>query len=235
MKEKHYDVIAIGAHPDDVEFGCGGALIDLHLKGYRIGIVILTEGEMGTGGTREIRAQETIDAANLLGADILRVFDWGDTRLEDQYEKRLELAAIIRKAKPKIVLTHYPHVAIGRKQSHPDHVATGTLTLNAINHAALKKIDIPGTPHYVSKIFHFTLPPGVMPTFVIDITPHFDHWMKALSAHRSQFLNKEKTKDYIELLTAMARGYGLMAGCKYGQAFYSSEPILMSNLMYLMD
>ncbi len=228
-----YDLISIGAHPDDVEVGTGGVLIDLQKRGYRCGIVILTEGEMGTGGTAEIRAQEVREAARILGVDIIRTFDWGDTKLEDTYDKRLELARIIRATRPKIILAPYPHVGHGRRQSHPDHVASGIIAINASNLAALKKVEIPGEPHLVTRIFHYFLPPGVYPNFVVDITPHFDQWIAALSAHRSQFLNPEKSRDYIEQLSAMARSFGIQARCKYGQGFHAVEPILVKDLMTL--
>lgn len=230
-----YDLLSIGAHPDDVEVGTGGVLIDLQKRGYKCGLVILTQGEMGTGGTPEIRAQEVKDAATILGADIIQTFDWGDTRLEDSYDKRLELARIIRQTRPRIILAPYPHVGHGRRQSHPDHVASGVLALNAANLAALKKVDIPGEPHLVTRIFHYFLPPGVTPNFVVDITPHFEQWIAALSAHRSQFLNPEKSRDYIENLTAMARSFGMQARCKYGQGFCAVEPVLVKDIMTLAD
>ena len=230
-----YDLLSIGAHPDDVEVGTGGVLIDLAKRGYRCGIVIMTQGEMGTGGTAEIRAQEVRDAAGILGVDIVRTFDWGDTKLEDSYDKRLEIAAIIRATRPTIILAPYPHVGHGRRQSHPDHVASGVIAINAANLAALKKVDLPGEPHLVTRIFHYFLPPQVYPNFVVDITPHFDQWIAALSAHRSQFLNPEKTRDYIEQLSAMARAFGLQARCKYGQGFYAVEAVLVKDMMMLVE
>lgn len=227
----NYDLLSIGAHPDDVEVGSGGVLIDLSKRGYKCGIVILTQGEMGTGGTAEIRAREVKNAARILGADILATFDWGDTKLADSYDKRVELATIIRRCRPKIILAPYPNVGHGRRQSHPDHVAAGVIAINAANLASLKKVDIPGEPYLVTRIFHYFLPPGVTPNFVVDITPHFDRWIEALSAHESQFLNPDKSRDYIESLTAMARSFGIQARCKYGQGFYAVEPVLVKDIM----
>ena len=230
-----YDLLSVGAHPDDVEVGAGGVLIGLAERGYRCGIVILTEGEMGTGGNAEIRSQEVARAAEVLGVDIVRTFDWGDTRLEDSYQHRLDLATVIRRRQPKIVLAPYPHVGHGRRQSHPDHVACGIIAINAANLASLKKADLPGDPHTVKRIFHYFLPPRVSPNFVADITPYFDRWIKALSAHESQFLNPGKEKDYIDTLTSMARSFGLQAGCKYGQGFYAVEPVLVHDIMTLVE
>ncbi len=234
-ENRPYDLLSVGAHPDDVEVGTGGVLIDASKRGYRAAIAILTEGEMGTGGTAEIRRQEVLSAAAILGADVIARFNWGDTRLEDTHEHRCALAAVIRQTRPRIMLAPYPHVGHGRRQSHPDHVASGILAINAANLAALRKADIPGEPHLVTRIFHYFLPPGVFPNFVVDITPHVDRWIEALSAHRSQFLNPEKSRDYIESITASARSMGLLSRCKYGQAFYAVEPILVTDIMTLAE
>lgn len=119
-----YDLLSIGAHPDDVEVGTGGVLIDLKRRGYKCGLVILTQGEMGTGGTPEKFAPRR-SRMQPDPTDIIQTFDWGDTRLEDSYDKRLELARIIRQTRPAGILAPYPHVGHGRRQSHPDHVASG--------------------------------------------------------------------------------------------------------------
>ncbi len=230
---KAYDLISIGAHPDDVEVGTGGVLIDLSKRGYKCGAVILTQGEMGTGGNAEIRASEMKAAAKILGVDIVATFDWGDTSLEDSYDKRVELARVLRQCRPRILLAPYPHVGHGRRQSHPDHVAAGVIAINASSLASLKKFDAPGEPHLVTRIFHYFLPPEVTPNFVVDITPHYDRWIEALSAHKSQFLNPEKSRDYIESLTAMARSFGMHARCKYGQGFHAIEPVLVKDIMTL--
>lgn len=234
-KSVRYDVLSVGAHPDDVEVGTGGVLIDLAQRGYKCGLVILTQGEMGTGGTAEIRAKEVMTAASILGADLVKTFDWGDTRLHDTYEHRQDLAAVIRATQPKLLLCPYPHVGHGRRQSHPDHVAAGEISINASNLAALKKADVPGEPHLITRILHFFLPYGVQANFIVNITKHYDQWIKALSAHESQFLNPEKNKDYIDSLTTMARSFGAQARCKYGQGLMSVEPVQVSNLMSLVE
>jgi LmbE family N-acetylglucosaminyl deacetylase len=114
-------------------------------------------------------------------------------------------------------------------------VASGIITINAVSLASLKKADLPGEPHPVKRIFHYFLPPGVSPNFVVDITPHFEQWIQALSAHESQFLNPEKSRDYIESITAMSRSFGLQSRCKYGQGFFAVEPILVTDIMTLAE
>jgi len=235
MKDSMYDLLAIGAHPDDVEVGAGGVLIDLATRGYRCGVAILTRGEMGTGGDPQTRSREITAAAAIMGVDVVAIFDWGDTKLTDSIEHRLELASVIRKCRPKVILAPYPRVGHGRRQSHPDHVASGIITINAANLSALKKADLPGEPYRTNRVFHYFLPPDVTPDFVVDITPHFDRWMEALTAHESQFLNPEKSKNYVEHLTAISRSFGLQAGCQYGQGFAAVGPVLIDNMMKLVE
>ncbi|MFH2035970.1 MAG: bacillithiol biosynthesis deacetylase BshB1 [Candidatus Zixiibacteriota bacterium] len=229
-----YDLISIGAHPDDVEVGTGGVLIGLNKAGYKTAIVYLTKGEMGTGGTPELRHREAQDAANLIGSDLLQTFDWGDCRLVDNYDHRLNIATLIRQYKPKIILAPYPHLGHGRRQSHPDHIAAGEIVINAANYATLKKLPIEGEPHLVSKVFHYFLPPKVAPDFVVDITEHFDKWIECLKCHQSQFMNPEKSKDYIWTLENYARSFGSQAGCKYGQGFKAVEPIKVADIFDLI-
>ncbi len=113
MTSPAFDLLSVGAHPDDVEVGSGGVLVGAAKRGRRCGIVILTQGEMGTGGDVEVRSAEVKSAAKILGAEIVATFDWGDTRLEDSYDKRLALARIIRQTRPNVILAPYPHVGHG--------------------------------------------------------------------------------------------------------------------------
>jgi len=233
-KVQKYDVISIGAHPDDVEVGTGGVLVKLKEKGHRTGIVYLTRGEMGTGGTAQIRKKEAEEAAGIMGADLLERFDLGDTKIFDTYENRSLVARVLRKYRPTIVLAPHWEGHTGRRQSHADHVATGRIVLNAANLARLKKFEPRTEPHEVRAIFHYFIPFGVAPTFVIDITDQYDTWLAALKAHRSQFLNPEKTRDYIWSLETMARSFGSLIGAKYGQGFVASSPLNVNDMFALV-
>ncbi len=223
------DLLAFGAHPDDVEVGCGGLLIKLRKRGYKIGIVILTQGEMGTGGTAEIRRKEVTDAATIIGARILGHLDMGDLKVEDNYQSRLVAAQYIRRHKPKIVLAPWPTGGHGKRASHPDHVACGRIVVNAVNYAMLRKLPVDEPRHAIGGLFHYFLPPEVTPTFIVDITNEFDDWIKALSAHRSQFLNPEKSRDYLWFLESMARGFGGQIGVKYGLGYAIGEPLKIED------
>ncbi|UCC78810.1 MAG: bacillithiol biosynthesis deacetylase BshB1 [Candidatus Zixiibacteriota bacterium] len=224
-----YDLLVFGAHPDDVEVGCGGLIIKLNKLGYRSGLAILTQGEMGTGGTPEIRGEEVRKAAGIMGADIVAHLDLGDCKVQDNYESRLMAAEIIRRHRPSIIFAPWWTGGHGKRQSHPDHLACGKIAMNAVNYATFKKLPIDLPPHRVNALFHYMLPPEVPPTFVVDITDEYDQWIKALSAHRSQFLNPEKDKDYLWSLESMARTYGNIIGVKYGQGYAIGEPLQIAN------
>lgn len=229
----YYDVLSFGAHPDDVEVGTGGVLIRLRDQGYRVGIVYLTEGEMGTGGTAAIRKREAEAAAKIMGADIVKRYNWGDTKLFDSYEKRVEIACLIRLCRPRIIFAPHWDGFTGRRQSHPDHLATGRIVMNAANLASLIKLGGEYTAHRIGAIYHYFLPSGVNPSFVVDITAQYDRWMAALSAHKSQFLNPKKSRDYLWSLETMARTFGARIGAKYGQGFLSAEPLRIDDPMKL--
>jgi len=229
VKFKQVDLLAFGAHPDDVEVGCGGLLIKLQKRGYKTGIVILTQGEMGTGGTSELRKQEVIRAAEIMGTDLLAHLDMGDCRLEDNFDSRLIAARYIRRHRPRLVLAPWWTGGHGKKASHPDHIACGRIAINAANYATLKKLPLEDRPHTIGGLYHYFLPPEVSPTFVVDITEEFDGWIKALSAHESQFLNPEKNRDYLWFLESMARGFGGQIGVKYGQGYAIGEPLRIDD------
>lgn len=232
---KTYDVISVGAHPDDVEVGTGGVLCKLHDLGYKTGIIYLTEGEMGTGGNRAIRKREGEKAAAIMGADIVKRFNWGDTRLTDTYDRRVQIARLIRCFKPRIIFAPHWEGFTGRRQSHPDHLATGRIVMNAANLASLVKLRGPHEPHRIGALYHFFAPSGVNPSFVVDITEQFDRWMEALSAHKSQFLNPNKSRDYLWSLETMARAAGFRIGVRYGQGFVSAEPLRINDPMTLIQ
>jgi bacillithiol biosynthesis deacetylase BshB1 len=232
--DQAYDCVAIGAHPDDVEVGTGGVLIKLNDLGYRTGVVILTRGEMGTGGTPDVRAREIQDAAAHMGADVLATLDMGDTRLVDTPDNRMVVAELFRRYKPRLVLAPYWTGGHGKRGGHPDHLAAGKIAINAVNYAALKKLPIEGDPYHVRALYHYFLPAEVMPTFVVDITHQFDRWMAALKSHASQFQNPDKPRDYIWSLETLARYFGATIGVKYGQGFAIGEPMPIDDPITLV-
>lgn len=229
-----YDCIAIGAHPDDIEVGTGGVLIKLHDLGYRTGVVVLTQGEMGTGGNPEVRADEIEAAAQIMGADVLATLDLGDTRLVDSPETRTLIANLYRTHRPRLVLAPYWTGGHGKKTSHPDHLAAGVIAINAVGYAALKKLSSESEPFRVQALHHYFLPSEVPPTYVVDITAEYDRWMDCLKAHATQFQNPKKPGNYLWSLETRARHYGSLIGVKYGQGFVTGEPMSIADPVGLL-
>ncbi len=234
-KTTYYDVISVGAHPDDVEVGSGGVLCKLADKGYKVGIILLTEGEMGTGGTPAVRRKEADQAAAIIGAKIVKRFNWGDTKLMDTYQHRVQVARLIRRHKPRLIFAPHWEGFTGRRQSHPDHLAAGRIVMNGANLASLVKLRGPHEVHRIGGLYHYFMPSGINPSFVVDISDYFDQWMSALAAHKSQFLNPKKTRDYMWSLETMARSFGARIGVKYGQGFVSADPLRIDNPMSLIQ
>lgn len=228
------DCLALGAHPDDVEVGVGGVLVKLRQLGHSTGIAVLTRGEMGTGGTPEERQAEIHRAADIMGSRVVATLDLGDTLLADTPEARMKVAAVFRRCRPRLVFAPYYRGGHGTRASHPDHVAAGRIAMHAVPYAALSKLDLPGEPYSVPALFHYFVPPEVMPTFVVDITEQFDTWILALKAHASQFQNPTKPRDYIWHLESRARHFGSLIGVKYGQGFAAGEPMNVRDPLSLV-
>lgn len=223
------DILAFGAHPDDVELAVGGILIRMVAAGHSVVIVDLTRGELATGGNAEIRFKEAQEAAKIMGVE-REVLDLGDCRLVDSLENRLILVEKIRYYRPKLVLAPYYQDPFGG-QGHPDHRAAGTLATHAVRLAQFKKFLPEQRPHQVSGLLFYGLPRDIQPTFVIDITPYYQRWLKAVMAYRSQFRNPEKPFDYKWFIETLARSYGTMAQTKYAQGLFCGEPVRVRDIV----
>jgi LmbE family N-acetylglucosaminyl deacetylase len=150
------------------------------------------------------------------------------------------VAAVIRKYQPDIVLAPYFAIPPGRGLGHNDHWKTGILVSQAFNLAHLRKAPIPGDPHQAKAIYYYYLPPGVRPTFLVDVTPYFDDWSRALQCHKSQFSNPNKPKpkrevmSVVERVETVARSNAWLIGGKYAQAFYSDTPLKIADPLDLV-
>lgn len=229
------DILAIGAHPDDSEIGCGGLLLKMKSLGYRTGVIHLTLGEMGSRGDGKIRAREIDRAAKVLELDHVEALDFKDCQVTDDFQSRLKVAEALRRVKPKMVLCPYWGTPPGRGLGHTDHIACGNLVLHAANFAHLAKLPIEGAPHEVRAVFHYFLPLDVSPTFVVDVTDHFKGWMDSVKAHRSQFYNP-RTKKYeaLHFIEGMARHFGRMIRVRYGAGFLAGGPLPVTDPFVLL-
>ncbi|HTA44866.1 MAG TPA: bacillithiol biosynthesis deacetylase BshB1 [Bryobacteraceae bacterium] len=228
------DLLAIAAHPDDVEQTCGGTLLRMSEAGYTTGIIDLTAGDMGTRGSPEIRVAESEEAAKILRISHRENLHFPDARLENSLAARMTLAQRLRELRPRTVVLPYWQ---GR---HPDHYRASELGYEACFLAGLRKIDPYTEPHRPDKIVYTSLYANVTPSFIVDITRFFDRRMESLLAYRSQygetsdggFLFPNETEIH-ERLAAIARFYGNLIGVKYGEPFVVREAMRVDDIVSL--
>ena len=241
------DILAIAAHRDDVEQTCGGTLLKAAHRGQKTGILDLTRGEMGTRGTAEDREREANDAAKILGVSWRRALDIPDGRVENTWENRLKVASVIRETRPRVVILPY------WKGRHPDHYTASILGYEACFLAGLAKLGTSGQglgastgnheisalpAHRPFKIIYATLYYDIRPTFVVDISDHFEEKFASILAYKSQFGDQEAGKDIFPAhqeirarVDAMARFYGMLGGVTYGEPFLQKEVGLIDDLL----
>jgi N-acetylglucosamine malate deacetylase 1 len=219
------NILAIGPHPDDVEFGCAAVLIKEVRKGNRVKVLVLSRGEAGSSGTPESREQEARNAARVIGGSIEFLELGGDCRIEYTPENGFKIAAQIREFQPAIVLAPNPE-----ENQHPDHIAVGRLTRDACRFAryggldALRTLPVHKIDHLY--LYNITQHGGRTPDIVIDIGDVADVWEEAMRCHETQM----KTKGYIDLKKAAARMLGMAIGCEYAVGLYVNDPVRLENL-----
>jgi len=226
------DVLAIAAHPDDVEQTCGGTLIRMAEAGYRTGVLDLTAGDMGTRGSPELRVAESEIAARHLLLAWRGNLHFPDARLENTLTARLTLAVKIRELAPRVVILPY------WQARHPDHYRCSEIGFEACFLAGLKKLDEYTTPHRPQKILYASLYAEVKPSFIVDISAQFERRMTALLSYASQYgavteggaLFPDEA-EIRERLGAIARFYGNQIGVKYGEPFVVKEAMRIDDIV----
>jgi bacillithiol biosynthesis deacetylase BshB1 len=228
------DVLAIAAHPDDIEQTCGGTLIKMSRLGYRTGAIDLTAGEMGTRGTPQTRLQEADDAARLMELKWRGNLGLPDARLENAISSRMTLTSALRRLKPRVVILPY------WEARHPDHYRASELGYEACFLSGLRKIDEHTEPHRPFKIIYASIYANVPPSFVVDISGEFEQRMEALLAYRSQYGELPEGGDLFppqaeirERLASVARFYGNLIGVRYGEPFVIKETMRVDDLVAL--
>ncbi len=231
------DVLAIGAHPDDVELSCSGTLIHHVSLGDKVAILDLTRGELGTRGSADLRDKEAAAAAKILGLHAR-----ANVRMKDGFfewnEDHLKLIITqIRRFQPRVVLCN----AISDR--HPDHGRGAKLAADACFYAGLRRIETSydgelQKPWRPETVYHYIQDHYIKPDFVVDITPYWEQKMESIMAYSSQFYNpasKEPvspiaTKDFIDFLEGRARQMGREGGCTFGEGFTVTRPPLIKSL-----
>jgi N-acetylglucosamine malate deacetylase 1 len=225
-------LLAFGAHPDDIEFGCGAVIAREALEGRFAHFVIATRGEAATHGTPAARSAEAGRAAEALGATVEFIELGGDAHLSPAVPQTIALAAIIRRMRPRCILA-----PTTTPSQHPDHIAIGTMTRDAARLARYGGLaELRGQPpHSVDLLLTYAItveaePAGVMPILVDVSAPSvMQHWQAALAAHESQ----SRTRNYAELQLTRARQYGLRAGVEYAWPLWPGDPLVFDSLQPL--
>lgn len=226
------DILAIGAHPDDVELGCGGTLAKEIKNGKNVGILDLTKGELGTRGTDETRRVEANDAKNILGVAVRENLGIPDGFFLNDKENQLKIVEIIRKYQPDIILSNAPH------DRHPDHGKGSDLVNTAIFLSGLPKIENGLAAWRPKKHFHYIQWLPLEPHFVIDITGFVDKKVEACMAYKTQFFdpnsNEPQTpissKNFTDSIRYRAYDLGRLIGTEGGEGFISRSYIGVNNL-----
>ena len=228
------DVLAIVAHPDDAELLCGGSLLQAADRGERTGVLDLTQGELGSQGSAELRAKEAARAAELLGLAVRRTAGLPDAHLQNTPETRKVVAQLLRELQPRVVVTHWIR---GR---HPDHRTTAELVYDASFLAGLKNFPAPGDRFRPFKVVHALSfrEEAQKPTFVVDITEQMERKLEAIAAYGSQFGGAVQAGEVFpgggRALEDQIRAYAARAGSlirtEYGEPFWTRETIQAESL-----
>jgi bacillithiol biosynthesis deacetylase BshB1 len=236
------EVLAVGAHPDDVELGCGGTLARLAAGGRSFAILSLTRGESGSRGTTEQRKAEAAEGGRILGAAEVVLLDCGDGALRRGTTEEDAVIAELRRLRPALVLLPPP------RDRHPDHERACALVREACYYAGLRRRGA-GEPHRPSLVLSYELHQPFEPTLVVDIAETFGRKLEALRAHRSQLHGGPQVEaaresaapatwvssaEFWAAIEARARVHGARIGCTYGEAFLAYGPLAVVDPLWLL-
>ncbi len=234
------DILAVGAHPDDVELGCGGCLAKEISRGKKVGILDLTRGESSTRGIAETRLQEAQKAAEVLGVSVRENLGLPDAFLENSPAFQLQLIPVIRKYRPEVVLLN------ALADRHPDHGKAGKLTSDACFLSGLWRIrtDCEGRSQKAwrpGRVYHYIQDKDIPPDFLVDISGFMEVKLESIRAHASQFYNPDSKepespitrKDFFELLTFRARNWGRFAAVEYAEGYTAGRYPCVESLFDL--
>ena len=224
------DVLAIAAHPDDVEITCGGLLIKMAKMGRKTGVLDLTKGESGTFGDEKIRIKEANDAGKIMGLSYREFLGLPDSAVEYNQENKLKIAQVIRDTAPELVIL--PHW----EQRHPDHLACSRLGYDACFLAGLKRLNLNGEPVRPRKIIYVTYFRNNDISFLVDISDEFEQKCEAVKAYHSQFGDPVNSlmvfhpgENVYDIMKIRGARYGQMAGVKYAEGYTIKETFLIDD------
>lgn len=234
------DILAIGAHPDDVEISCSGTLLKQKAAGCKVGILDLTKGELGTRGDATTRMKEVKEASKILGLDARENLGFADGFFRNDKAHQLEVIKMIRKYQPQIVLANAPY------DRHPDHGRAASLIRDACFLAGLPKVVTKAggkvqTAFRPRSVYHYIQAIHQEPHFVVDVTPYFEKKLKSILAYKSQFYNPAShepgtfisSPEFLEFIRARAVHFGVPIGVNYAEGFLANRIPAIENLLDL--
>lgn len=221
------DVLAFGAHPDDVELAVAGTLVKLTEMGYKVGVVDMTRGELGSRGTPQIRSREAHAAARVMGLAARDNLKLKDGAILNDPTSRVKVVKMLRRYRPDLVFTHY------WDDKHPDHIQTSHLISDACYLSGLSKIQTGQERFRPRQVFYFRVPYSVSPSFVVDVSKQFEKKMEAIRCYQSQLHNpgSEEPQTYLSVpeflpkVETKHRYYGTLVYSRYAEAFFSKEAL----------
>jgi N-acetylglucosamine malate deacetylase 1 len=236
------NLLAIGVHPDDVELGCGGTILSHLQLGHKVGVVDLTQGELGSRGSGQIRLKEAEVAGKVLGIHARENLGLADGFFENNKESQLTVIRAIRKYQPDIILCNAPN------DRHPDHGRAAKLVADAAFLSGLSRIetlDDAGKPQQYWRpkvVYHYIQALFIKPDLVVDITGHMDKKMESVLAYRSQFYNPNSQEpdtfisspEFLDMVKSRAIEFGTIIGAQYGEGFIANRYIGVKDLTQLM-
>lgn len=236
------DILAFASHPDDIELGCAGTVIAHVAAGYKVGIVDLTKGELGTRGTAEIRLQEAEDAAKIMGVSVRDNLGLPDGFFQNDRESQLKVIQSLRKYRPEIVIANAVH------DRHPDHGRGGALVSEACFKSGLKMVKTQGEDGLEQEawrpkvVYHYIQDRLITPDVVMDVTPYWEQKMDTIRAFKSQFYNPDDTSpntyisspEFLDFVEARAKELGHAIGVTYGEGFTKERHLGVKNLFDLL-
>jgi len=234
------DILVLAAHPDDAEISCAGTIAKHISLGYKVGVVDLTRGELGTRGTPEIRDQEAADSSKILGLSIRENLGLRDGFFKNVEEDQLKVVKAIRKFQPELVLTNAVH------DRHPDHGRAADLVYESCFLSGLAKVEtqengksqIAWRP---KSVYHFVQSQYIQPDFIVDVSDFWEKKLESLRAFKSQFYDPQSKEPetfisnpgFMKLIEARGHEMGYAIGTKYGEGFTVRNLIGVNNLFHL--
>ena len=232
------DALAVFSHPDDAELTMAGTLLKLKSLAYITGVADMTRGEMGTRGTPEIRARESLDAARLMGLDARVNLELPDARLSLNEDAKRAVVRLFRKRRPKVIFTSH------WDDPHPDHAAAARIVREAARLATMRRYDEEGKLDAIKMpaLAHAVYSRLVLPSFIVDVSEFAEKKMEAIRAYASQFYRTESSepttriaeKGFLRQIEDRMRYYGSLIGVEAGEPFYVREALNVDDPISLL-